>query len=76
LERRVDVDAPNFEQSKETKELHFKCDDRLFCTLFDVNELEYLAKRIDGIQGMKILINVGDHLESLLVKSRIFDKEV
>jgi hypothetical protein len=44
------------------RESCFQCDDRLVCALFDVDELEYVAKRIDGIQGMKILINVGNHL--------------
>ncbi len=76
LEKRVDVDAPHFEQSKETRESCFQCDDRLVCALFDVNELEYVAKRINGTQGMKILINVGNHLKSFLVELRIFDKEV
>jgi hypothetical protein len=45
---------PRFEQSEETRESCFQCDDRLVCALFDVHELDYVAKRIDGTQGMKI----------------------
>jgi hypothetical protein len=48
LERRVNVDAPHFEQFKETRELRFQGDDQLVGTLFDVDELEDTPKGING----------------------------
>ncbi len=76
LQCRIIEDAPHFEIGKYAGELGFERDDGLGVGLFDVDKVEDVAEGVNRAGGVKILINMCDHLEPLSVKPEFLDEEV
>jgi len=54
----------------------FEHDDRLGIGLFDVDKVKDVAEGVNRAGGIKILIDIRNHLEPLSVKPGFLDKEV
>ena len=44
--------------------------------MFDVNEIEDIAERVDGTRRVDVLIDMSDHLEAFAVKVVFFNEEI
>jgi len=69
--------VPNqFELGKYAGESGFERDDGLGIGLFAVDKVEDVAEGVNRARGVKILIEMRDHLEPLSVKLGFLDEEV
>ncbi len=76
LQCQINEDAPHFEIGKDAGESGFERDDGLGVGLFDVDKVEDVAEGVNRARGVKILIDMRDHLEPLSVKPGFLDEEV
>ncbi len=66
---------PHFERREETRETSIQCDNGFLIELLNVDEIEDVAKRIDGSGGIEVVVDMGDHLKPFAVKSTFLDEQ-
>ena len=72
----LNADAPHFESREETREPSLQCDNRFLIKLLNINDIEDVAKRIDGSGGIDVMVDMGNHLKPFAMESMLLDKQV
>ena len=73
---RINADAPLFESREETREPSLQCDSSFLIELLNIDEIEDVAKRINGAGGFEVVVDMGDHLKPFAIKSTFLNEQV
>jgi len=74
LKGRINAGAPHFESREEMREPGLQSDNGFLIELLDINEIEDVAKRIDGSGGIEVVVNMGNHLKPFAIESMFLNK--
>ncbi len=76
MDNRINVDAPHFKRGKEAQKACLEGAHFFIPFLLDADQLEYVAKEVNGAQEIEIFFKVINHFKDLSIKCRIFDKQI